>query len=82
MKTIPEPTGLIAFIQVRQAIGDTTCRLMQDEVVARVKRIVAQREEAMRVLRQIASMPRRTREQRLANSAVTFLDAMEREARK
>lgn len=33
-------------------------------------------EQAMKVLRQIAEMPRRTREQRLANACVTFLDAL------
>lgn len=34
------------------------------------------------VLRQIASIKRKTKEQRLASSAIGFLDAMEAEARK
>lgn len=34
-------------------------------------------EQAMTVLRQIAGMPRKTREQRLTSSCVTFIDALE-----
>ena len=39
-------------------------------------RIAAEHEVAMRVLRQIAERNRRTQEQRLASSAVTFIDAL------
>ena len=36
-------------------------------------------EQAMEVLRQIAGMKRRTREQKLANACVIFLDALKNE---
>lgn len=40
-------------------------------------RYITQGVEQEKVLRQIASMKRRTKEQRLAKSCVTFFDAME-----
>ncbi|MGB5856735.1 MAG: hypothetical protein WBH20_15925 [Oceanisphaera sp.] len=33
---------LLAFADIREAIGDPECKLMQDEVVAKVKLLVAQ----------------------------------------
>lgn len=50
-----------------------------DEQIEEAARIAAEHEVAMRVLRQIAERKRRTQEQRLASSAVTFIDALRRD---
>ena len=59
--------------QIRVAAGDRTGKLMQDELVHKIAGMY----EMEKVLRQIASMKRKTREQRLANACVQFIDCME-----
>lgn len=69
----PTPSELELIYRIRVAAGDATGKLMQSELV---NRIAAMREMET-VLRQVAGMKRRTREQRLAKACVTFFDAME-----
>jgi len=69
-------TELMLIADIRAAAGDRTGKLMQRELVLRIS---ALREMSV-VLRQIADMPRRTKEQRLAKACVTFFDAMENAA--
>jgi hypothetical protein len=69
----PTITKLDLIYHIRVAAGDPTGKLMQPELV---NRIAAMREMEI-VLRQIADMKRRTREQRLAKACVVFFDAME-----
>lgn len=69
----PTMAELDLLYRIRVAAGDPTGKLMQSELV---NRIAAMREMEV-VLRQIADMPRRTKEQRLAKSCVVFFDAME-----
>lgn len=59
--------------RIRVAAGDPTGKLMQDELVHRV----AAMREMEKVLRQIAGMKRRTKEQRLASACIVFFDAMD-----
>ncbi len=47
-----------------------------DQLAAAVAANSSEHAHAMAVLRQIADMPRRTREQRLASACVRFLDAI------
>ena len=70
---------LLAYSDIRQRdpreSRDALHALLTDEL----RKLDAERaasEQAMTVLRQIAAMPRRTREQRLANACVQFLDAL------
>ena len=58
--------------RIRVAAGDPYGKLMQDELVNQIASLRGMET----VLRQIAAMPRRTREQRLAKACVTFFDAM------
>lgn len=73
--TAPDPTmaELDLIYRIRVAAGDPHGKLMQPELV---NRIAAMREMEV-VLRQIAAMKRKTKEQRLAWACVTFFDAME-----
>ena len=57
---------------IRVAAGDPTGKLMQTELVHRIAAL----SEAEKVLRQIAGMKRKTREQRLASACILFLDAL------
>lgn len=50
------------------------------EAIDVATRYITQAVEQEKVLRQIAGMKRRTREQRLANACVLFFDAMEEHA--
>ena len=59
--------------RIRVAAGDPHGKLMQEELVHRIAAMC----EMEKVLRQIADMKRRTKEQRLAKSCVVFFDAME-----
>lgn len=72
-KRDPTMAELLLIADIRAAAGDPTGKLMLSELVPRIN---AQHEMSL-VLRQIADMPRRTREQRLAKACVTFFDAME-----
>jgi hypothetical protein len=65
-------TELSLLADIRATAGDPTGKLMQSELV---NRITAMREMEV-VLRQIAAMARRTKEQRLASACVRFFDAM------
>lgn len=67
------PREIDLLYRIRVAAGDPTGKLMQDELVHRI----AAMREMEKVLRQIAEMTRRTKEQRLAKSCVVFFDAME-----
>jgi len=69
----PTMAELDLIYRIRVAAGDPTGKLMLDELVHRI----AAMRECEKVLRQIADMPRRTKEQRLAKSCVVFFDAME-----
>jgi hypothetical protein len=69
----PTMSELSLLADIRIAAGDPTGKLMQTELVSR---ITALREMSV-VLRQIAAMQRRTKEQRLAKACVVFFDAME-----
>lgn len=70
---------LLAFSDIRQSdpreSRDALHELLTDELM-RIDRERAAAEHAMNVLRQIASLKRRTREQRLASSCVALLDAL------
>lgn len=70
---------LLAYSDIRQRdpreSRDALRDLLTDDLL-RLSRECAAAEQAMSVLRQIASLKRRTREQRLASSCVTFLDAL------
>lgn len=75
--TTDEPTA----IRWRKAGGDVM-ELYDGQTlwnaVARAAELERERSsQAMAVLRQIADMPRRTREQRLAKSCVEFLDCLD-----
>lgn len=72
-KRDPTMAELSLLADIRTAAGDSTGKLMQRELVHRIS---ALREMSV-VLRQIADMTRRTKEQRLAKACVTFFDAME-----
>ncbi|MBT9492863.1 MAG: hypothetical protein IV107_11070 [Paucibacter sp.] len=58
-------------------MDDSPSMALIAEAGQRLLQLDAAYEQAMDVLRQIANMPRRTREQKLANSCVRFLDALD-----
>jgi hypothetical protein len=60
----------------REALRELIVGELADELAAVRRAERASAAQAMDVLRQIASMPRRTREQRLAKSCVDFLDSL------
>jgi len=71
---------LIAYSDIRQRdpreSRDALHELLTDELL-RIEQERARSKQAMDVLRQIAGMQRRTREQRLASSCVAFLDSLD-----
>jgi hypothetical protein len=69
----PTMAELSLLADIRIAAGDPTGKLMQTELVHRIRGL----RECADTLRKIASMKRKTKEQRLAKSCVTFCDAME-----
>jgi hypothetical protein len=64
---------LSLLADIRMAAGDPTGKLMQTELVRHIRGL----RECADTLRKIASMKRKTKEQRLAWACVTFCDAME-----
>ncbi len=66
---------LKVLTDIRWALGDNGKR-MQAELVQYAAQLKARHDTAIETLRQIAAMPRRTREQRLAKSCVALLDSL------
>lgn len=69
----PTMADLDLIYRIRVAAGDPTGKLMQTELVHRIRGL----RECADTLRKIAGMKRRTKEQRLAWACVVFFDALE-----
>lgn len=78
MKTDTQTLGKAMLILSEDIVSDdgiASAAIL--EAGHRLLELGAAHEQAMEVLRQIQAMPRKTREQKLANSCVRFLDALE-----
>lgn len=69
-------TVMASGIVTGRMLEEFATRIEAFAVAAERERLETIHNQAMEVLRQIASMPRRTREQRLASACVSFLDSL------
>lgn len=75
MITDEEFTLLHVIADIREAL-EVGCKPMLGELAQEVQSLKARHDCAMKVLNQIADMPHKTREQRLAKSCVLFLGSL------